>query len=183
MKKSFIAGMATMLAIVLLAGSALALSGNATAEIFYRNIKIVLNDMQIVPKDANGKIVEPFIMDDTTYLPVRAVASATGLDVAWDDPTSTITLTTAKDAGNSIKITFMGSTLGDEITYRASDGNLKLGCTISSSTAVTGVQWYTTNPKYCKISSEGVLSYVGHGDCYIIAVCGNMCKTLKVRCL
>lgn len=36
--------------------------------------------------------MEPFILDGTTYLPVRAVAGALGLGVGWDDATSTVTL-------------------------------------------------------------------------------------------
>ena len=44
------------------------------------------------PKDANGNTVEPFIIDGTTYLPVRAVSNALGLNVGWDDATSTVSL-------------------------------------------------------------------------------------------
>ena len=59
----------------------------------YRDIKIVLDGTLIIPRDANGEVVDPFIIDGTTYLPLRAVAGALGLGVSWDGPTSTITLT------------------------------------------------------------------------------------------
>ena len=44
--------------------------------------------------DANGNPVEPFIIDGTTYLPVRGISSSLGLNVAWDEQTKTVQLTT-----------------------------------------------------------------------------------------
>jgi hypothetical protein len=44
----------------------------------------------IQPKDANGKVVEPFISDGTTYLPVRAVCQALGKDIIWDGDTNSV---------------------------------------------------------------------------------------------
>ena len=67
-------------------------TGNKTVELTYRDIKITLNGTPITPKDANGNAVEPFIIDGTTYLPIRAIADALGLDVGWDPGTSTVTL-------------------------------------------------------------------------------------------
>lgn len=62
------------------------------ADLYYRDIKITLDGQTITPKDANGAIVDPFIIDGTTYLPVRAVSEALGLNVSWDDATSTVVL-------------------------------------------------------------------------------------------
>ncbi len=59
----------------------------------YRDIKIVMDGTLIIPRDANGEVVDPFILNGTTYLPLRAVAGALGLGIQWDGPTSTITLT------------------------------------------------------------------------------------------
>lgn len=67
-------------------------NGSKTAELFYRDIKITLNGQSVTPKDANGNAVEPFIIDGTTYLPVRGVAGALGLDVEWDGNTNTVIL-------------------------------------------------------------------------------------------
>lgn len=61
-------------------------------ERFYKNIKITLNGITIEPKDANGNIVEPFIIDGTTYLPVRAICNALGLEVNWNSETNTVEL-------------------------------------------------------------------------------------------
>lgn len=63
---------------------------NETAEIFYNNIKLYINGAEIVPKDANGNIVEPFTLNGTTYLPVRAISNAFGQDVEWDGATQSI---------------------------------------------------------------------------------------------
>ena len=61
-----------------------------TAELFYNNIKIYIDGGEIVPKDANGNVVEPFTMNGTTYLPVRAISNAFGKDVEWDGETQSV---------------------------------------------------------------------------------------------
>ena len=59
----------------------------------YNDIKITLDGERLIPKDPNGNVIEPFIVDGTTYLPLRAVAEAVGLNVGWDGNTSTVILT------------------------------------------------------------------------------------------
>lgn len=58
----------------------------------YRNIKLVVDGVLVEPKDANGEAVEPFIYNGTTYLPVRAVATAFNKPVAWDSNNATVYL-------------------------------------------------------------------------------------------
>ena len=60
--------------------TAFATTSTLTKDVTYRNIKIVVDANEIIPTDANGTYVEPFIIDGTTYLPVRAVANAFGKD-------------------------------------------------------------------------------------------------------
>ena len=55
-------------------------------------VKIVIDGTEITPRDANGKRVDPIIIDGTTYLPVRAVAEALGKEVYWDGPRYTVYL-------------------------------------------------------------------------------------------
>lgn len=62
--------------------------------ITYRDIKINVDGELITPRDSEGKVVEPFIMNDSTYLPLRAVANALGLEVGWDDAASAAHLNT-----------------------------------------------------------------------------------------
>ena len=73
-------------------GSYTPASGTKEVEITYRGIKVVLDGKQLDLKNANGEAVEPFIMDGTTYLPLRTVGEALGLQVGWDGPSSTVTL-------------------------------------------------------------------------------------------
>lgn len=58
----------------------------------FRDIKIFLFGEEITPTDANGKVVEPFIVDGTTYVPLRAIGEAFGLNVDWDGDASAINL-------------------------------------------------------------------------------------------
>lgn len=79
------------LAAILLFGSTIsAKTVSETAQIFYNNIKIFINGGEIIPKDANGNETEAFIMNGTTYLPVRAISQAFGQEVEWDGATQSI---------------------------------------------------------------------------------------------
>lgn len=68
--------------------------GTATVSATYRDISIIIDGVPLVPTDAAGNVVEPFLIDGTTYLPVRAISEALGLNVTWDNATSTVALTT-----------------------------------------------------------------------------------------
>jgi len=59
-------------------------------ERFFRDIKITINGSVLEPKDANGSDVEPFIIDGTTYLPLRAISEALDLKVNWNEETNTV---------------------------------------------------------------------------------------------
>ena len=54
------------------------------------NIHIIVDGEELIPKDVNGKIVNPFLLSGTTYLPVRAVSQALGQKVTWEDFTNTV---------------------------------------------------------------------------------------------
>lgn len=73
-------------------GTPLATNTSSTITITYRGIKISIDGKTITPKDGDGNTVEPFIYNGTTYLPVRAIATALDLDVTWIDKTSTVAL-------------------------------------------------------------------------------------------
>ncbi len=73
-------------------GAPAATKADKSIRIIYRDIKITIDGKEITPADASGTPVEPFIYDGTTYLPVRAVASALGVQVDWDAETSTVYL-------------------------------------------------------------------------------------------
>lgn len=71
---------------------AFALEGSKKVRVDYNNIKISLDGKLVSPSDANGNYVEPFAINGTTYLPVRAVGNAMGLSVGWDPNTNTVIL-------------------------------------------------------------------------------------------
>lgn len=74
-------------------GTAAATVGTKTAQLSYNNIKVTLDGTNVNLVDANGNPVEPFIIDGTTYLPIRAISNAFGLEVGWDGATQTVILT------------------------------------------------------------------------------------------
>ena len=81
--RSFFSGVAVTALVFSLGVPALAATVR-TLEATYSGIRITLDGREVDPKDANGAAVEPFAVDGTTYLPVRAVADALGLEVTWD---------------------------------------------------------------------------------------------------
>lgn len=98
MKKrfSFIAGMLTMALLFGMVGTAYA-AYQKQATLNYTGIKITLDGEPVTPTDAAGNPVEPFTIDGTTYLPVRAIGNALGLGVGWDGTTNTVILTSPED--------------------------------------------------------------------------------------
>ena len=82
----------------------LAQSTVSPVSITYSELRMVVDGRTIVPKDANGNPAEPFMYQNTTYLPLRALANALHLDVAWDSATGAICLTSdaavSAEAGN-----------------------------------------------------------------------------------
>ena len=76
----------------LLVPTVFATVGTVTKELSYNNIKITMDGSEVKPTDASGNYVEPFIIDGTTYLPVRGIANALDLGVEWDGATNTVKL-------------------------------------------------------------------------------------------
>ena len=81
------------LALSLTAVPAAATTGAQQIQAVYSDIKVLLDDDFLVLTDANGKTVEPFSLNGTTYLPVRAVTGALGLKADWDAANHTVVLT------------------------------------------------------------------------------------------
>ena len=92
--KGFLGGIAASALVACVALTANAQVGTITKDIAYRNITVTLDGQPLALKDAQGQAVEPFILDGTTYLPIRAVAGSLGLDVAWDGNANQVILQT-----------------------------------------------------------------------------------------
>jgi len=91
--QGFVAGIIT--ACVLLAAlPVIAATFEKTITVTYKDIKLYVDGDLITPKDGSGNVVEPFVYDGTTYLPVRAVGEAIGKHVTWDSNTNSVYLGT-----------------------------------------------------------------------------------------
>ena len=55
-------------------------------------VNVEFNNEAIDMTDANGKAVEAFIYNGTTYVPIRAVSNAFGADIGYDRNTQTISI-------------------------------------------------------------------------------------------
>lgn len=91
--KGFLSGILVSVLVLSMIGTAAATVGKKTVDVDYNNIKVTMNGEAVNLVDANGNPVEPFAINGTTYLPVRAVANALGLTVGWDQATTTVILT------------------------------------------------------------------------------------------
>lgn len=78
--------------IVALSATVFAKQMTETISVMYDNIKILIDGVEYTPTDANGNVVEPFIYNGTTYLPVRGIANAFDKNVDWEPQTSTVVL-------------------------------------------------------------------------------------------
>jgi len=91
MKKRFYGiGISFLATVLLFSTVASAASTIKTIDVTYRDIKLVIDGKEVVPKDVNDSIVEPFIYDGTTYLPIRAISQALNRRVSWDGTASTV---------------------------------------------------------------------------------------------
>ena len=57
------------------------------------HVTITLNEQPQTMYNAHGEQVYPLVFEETTYVPIRAVATMLGIDVDWDAATSTVILT------------------------------------------------------------------------------------------
>ena len=90
MKNKFIGFFLGIVVGAMLFGSVALATNNETRTLsaVFRGIWIEIDRTPFTPKDANDKVVEPFIVDGTTYLPIRAIAEAFDNDVFWDTEVS-----------------------------------------------------------------------------------------------
>ena len=68
-----------------------------TTGIVSGSIKIKIDDKYFTPKEDDGSQLKPVIINDRTYLPVRALAEVLNMNVEWDETTSTVSLSTKKE--------------------------------------------------------------------------------------
>lgn len=100
-KRKFIATVLSSALFLTLPLQANAFTGTQSATLNYSGITITLDGSPIIPCDANGNYVEPFAIDGTTYLPVRAIGNAMGLSVSWDSTSDTVVLTSGGEKASA----------------------------------------------------------------------------------
>jgi hypothetical protein len=88
--KGFITGFTVAALLFGAAATAFASIGTYSLTASFANIRIFVDGKHVDPKDATGASVEPFTINGTTYLPVRAIAEALGMEVSWDNSTQTV---------------------------------------------------------------------------------------------
>ncbi|MDO4563642.1 MAG: NPCBM/NEW2 domain-containing protein [Clostridia bacterium] len=131
----------TLIGATLAGGTVIAANSTTLYDVITEGVKIVIDGKKLNPTDANGNAVEPIIYNGTTYLPVRAVATALGKAVYWDGPNFTVYL-------------------GDM------DGELEYPTAYLKDMTNIGNKWYSTNDltdNYGNRYSEAVYMY---HNCY-----------------
>lgn len=132
-------GLLTLTLTAGLAGNALALTGAQSIQADFSDIKVMLDGAYLVLTDANGETVEPFAVNGTTYLPVRAVAGALGLNVEWQADTSTVALTSGGQVTTqTTSIPAKGRTIGMTLQADYSDIKVTLDGALLSLTDANG---------------------------------------------
>lgn len=86
----------------LTSGVVFATKGTKTIDVLYNNIKVYKDNVLCELKDANGTVIEPFIYNGTTYMPVRGTASLADMEVTWDGATQSVYLWDEIPAGETI---------------------------------------------------------------------------------
>lgn len=112
-----------ILTISIVAGTIPVLSAETTTtleNVEMGGLRIYINGDGLLPTDVNGRRVESFIYNGTTYLPVRAIGEGFNCHVWWDDETSTVTInriqTDAKRNGGASFIDDVEATNKETVT-------------------------------------------------------------------
>jgi len=115
---------ALLLALVMILGSAALAAGVGKEVTIYPGVSITVNGKEVNPVDVNGKEVETFIYNDSTYVPVRYLSEILGWDVEWDGENNTVKLTTdqpltytgvgsGRNGDIKVAVSFVGSEITD----------------------------------------------------------------------
>lgn len=83
--------------VILCGGSALSIAAakeklKTVSAVVSSHVSMILHGEIWQPKDRQGGRIYPLTVDGTSYLPVRALADALGVDIRWDGATQTIVI-------------------------------------------------------------------------------------------
>lgn len=162
--RSFLAGVLVTLLVVSMVPSALAAAGvNITV---YPGVSIYMDDTKLNPTDANGKPVEVFIYNGTTYLPVRAVSEALGQVVQWEGSTRSVYI--GKHTGTVPAIMLRNldyfSGTADNRFYTAASRTDNTGAVRTDCITATFERTYLINGQYSSLSGMIFQDYAYRSD-------------------
>lgn len=102
-------------------------NGTKNISATFKNIKIFVDGSELTPRDSAGNVLEPFIYNGSTYLPVRAVGEAVGKDVSYDANTNSVYLGSVGSSSSSTSSYTRGTKLEPYKTDNARIEDLKMG--------------------------------------------------------
>ena len=166
MRKTILTAAAMISAAIVLSSGIAAAARTVSAALTFRDITVTMDGRPLEILDAYGNVTEPFIYNDTAYLPIRAIAEAVGLNVRWDGENNAIHFTHGDGAGASTQKSGdaqaqaqNGGPQEAKVTMYALDGRT-LGVSSSEIAAYQDVGWYL----YADYVYALADSYVKKGD-------------------
>lgn len=88
---------AAVIMVIVLALTSIASAGglNKKIGVWFKNIKLIVNGKTVITDS------EPFIYNDTTYVPLRVIGQALDKDIKWDGVNNTVIISDKPDQNNS----------------------------------------------------------------------------------
>lgn len=163
--------------------TAFAYNGTRSINATFKNIRIFVDGAELTPQDSSGNILEPFIYNGSTYLPIRAVGEAVGKDVSYDPNNNIVYLGNGFNSNNGYvsgtkldpynkknvyvnDITMSGVTYKDGIefsgwmgSYQDGTANYNLG---GKYTTISGM-YGTLDGRSTSTGGEATMSFYGDG--------------------
>lgn len=182
-KKSLIITIVLMMVTILGSGVLGATIYKTVTATIMPDIKVVVDGQKQILKDANGNIVNPVVINGTTYIPIRPVGDAIGKGIVWDNDTKTVyigpsdeTKTPLNKLGTILKRVGGGyNTDVDIVTDKfkidavgevATDLIFNNALTVTMENTLDLYTIYESNIPYSSISFKAVSNIVGHEAFY-----------------
>ena len=162
--KNFILGMVTMALVFALVMSVSAQVRTRNVTITYDNIRITIDGRETPLTDLQGRVIEPFLMDGTMFVPISPLVRQFGKTSTYDASTRTLAIRTVPTAGTPVPLAELRVSATSDSAWRgANEWVDNSGVTrrnvlyIGANTAVTrGSRNYSLNGEFTNIT--GVIS-------------------------
>lgn len=136
-------------------------------------IKLYVDNVLIELKDVNGNVVKPFIINGTTYVPLRGVAQALGCDVYWDSEYRTVRIYDQIDPSDYMIPTELSAEEAEEV-LRAWIGDLGTWVADEENVLVYDETFSYNGKKYYQFRLKGwVFDHASTLTTYIISADGT----------